>query len=272
MPTIVATDSPYSVLKYQPKMLRDLAPNESIQIPKGTKLAMEEIAVMGIHKLIEIKGALTLKKNGVTIASLYNGDRYYIAPGQWDYSKVLGMVKSPVASDRFALPVPYYPQTDNRNQPNRTCNSSSCAMVAKFLGAKIDGDDDYWINYVNPEGDSTDHSAQTRALDNLDIYSEWHTDLSFVDLDHSLVVEKKPVVIGILHRGSLDYPTGGHMIVVVGKSGKDYIVNDPYGSLNDGYTGDVYNGKGAVYSRFDLAKRWLADGDYSGWGRLFYKR
>ena len=42
------------------------------------------------------------------------------------------------------------------------------------------------------------------------------------------------------------------MVVVIGKKGQDYVVNDPYGSLNDGYTGPVTNGKGAVYKRSDL--------------------
>ena len=31
------------------------------------------------------------------------------------------------------LNVPYYPQTDNYVQPDRTCNSSACAMCLEFL-------------------------------------------------------------------------------------------------------------------------------------------
>ena len=60
------------------------------------------------------------------------------------------------------------------------------------------------------------------------------------------------------------------MLVVIGKRGEDYVVNDPYGSLNDGYTGPVTNGKGAVYKRSDLMYRWLDNGkDKTGWGRIF---
>jgi hypothetical protein len=37
-----------------------------------------------------------------------------------------------------------------------------------------------------------------------------------------------------------------NMVVVIAKTPSgDYVVNDPYGSLNDGYTGAVTNGKGA---------------------------
>jgi hypothetical protein len=93
--------------------------------------------------------------------------------------------------------------------------------------------------------------------------------LSFADLDNELS-NGRPVVIGILHRGTLSAPTGGHMVVVVGKTpAGDYVVNDPYGSLNDGYTGAVTNGKGAVYKKSVLEKRWTVDGPKSGWGRVF---
>jgi hypothetical protein len=61
------------------------------------------------------------------------------------------------------------------------------------------------------------------------------------------------------------------MCVVIGKTPSgDYVVNDPYGSLNEGYTGPVTNGKGAVYSISELEYRWLTQRtDKTGWGRLF---
>ena len=101
------------------------------------------------------------------------------------------------------------------------------------------------------------------------LFRSFSYSLTFADLDRELAAGR-PVVIGILHRGTLSSPTGGHMLVVIGKRGDDYVVNDPYGSLNDGYTGSVTNGRGAVYKRSDLAYRWLEKGkDKTGWGRLF---
>ena len=170
------------------------------------------------------------------------------------------------------LPVPYYPQTDNYRDANRTCNSSSCAMCLEYFkpgtlqGAK--GDDAY-VRKVFSVGDTTDHSVQTKVLNDYGVKSHFSYNLSFSDLDKELAAGR-PVVIGILHRGSLSSPTGGHMCVVIGKKGEDYVVNDPYGSLNDGYTGPVTNGKGAVYKRSDLNYRWLENGkDRTGWGRIF---
>ena len=176
------------------------------------------------------------------------------------------------ASFPGVLTVPFYPQTDNYRDAQRTCNSSACAMCLEYFkpgtlqGAK--GDDAY-VQKVFAVGDTTDHSVQTKVLESYGIKSKFSYNLSFADLDRELAAGR-PVVIGILHRGTLSRPVGGHMLVVIGKRGEDYVVNDPYGSLNDGYTGPVTNGKGAVYKRSDLMYRWLDNGkDKTGWGRIF---
>ncbi len=168
------------------------------------------------------------------------------------------------------LDVPFFPQTDNYRDADRTCNSSACAMVLEYFkpgtlqGAK--GDDAY-VRKVFAIGDTTDHVVQTRVLASYGINSRFSYGLSFADLDRELAAGR-PVVIGILHRGPLSAPRGGHMCVVIGKKGEDYVVNDPYGSLNDGYTGSVTNGRGAVYKRSELARRWCPKGN-DGWGRVF---
>ena len=168
------------------------------------------------------------------------------------------------------LNVPFYPQTDNYRDADRTCNSSACAMCLEYFkpgtlkGAK--GDDAY-VKKVFSIGDTTDHGVQTKVLLEYGVRSSFHYNLTFGDLDKEL--EKgKPVVIGILHRGPISAPRGGHMCVVIGKKGDDYIINDPYGDLNDGYTSSVYNGKNVVYKRSELKARWCPNGS-DGWGRIF---
>jgi hypothetical protein len=65
------------------------------------------------------------------------------------------------------LDVPWFPQTDNYRDANRTCNSSACAMCLEYFkpgtlqGTK--GDDAY-VRKVFAIGDTTDHMVQTRVL------------------------------------------------------------------------------------------------------------
>ena len=169
------------------------------------------------------------------------------------------------------LDVPFFPQTDNYRDANRTCNSSACAMCLEYFKPgtlKGPKGDDAYIQKVFAIGDTTDHLVQTKVLASYGIQSSFSYSLSFNDLDRELS-NRRPVVIGILHRGPLSAPTGGHMVVVIGKTTSgDYVVNDPYGSLNDGYTGAVSNGKGAVYKRSELSRRWCPAGN-DGWGRIF---
>ena len=167
------------------------------------------------------------------------------------------------------LPVPFFPQTDNYRDAQRTCNSSACAMALEYFkpgtlpGPK--GDDAY-VRKVFAIGDSTDHSVQTKVLKDFGIDSRFEYNLNFAELDRQLAAGR-PVVIGFYHRGPLSAPTGGHMAVVIGKKGEDYVVNDPMVSQRWLYW-TVTNGKGAVYKRSELAKRWCPKGS-DGWGRIF---
>ena len=189
-----------------------------------------------------------------------------------DESNWVRIFRSKVEAPKIpgVLDVPFYPQTDNYKDANRTCNSSSCAMVLEyFKPGTLQGPkgDDAYIRKVFAIGDTTDHDVQTKVLASYGIKSQFRYNLSFADLDRELAAGR-PVCIGILHRGPLSAPTGGHICVVIGKRGEDYVINDPYGSLNDGYTGPVTNGKGAVYKRSDLVRRWCPKGN-DGWGRIF---
>jgi hypothetical protein len=172
------------------------------------------------------------------------------------------------------LNVPYYSQRDNYRDASRTCFSSSCAMLCKFLKPNsIKGDDDY-IKYVFSIGDTTDAAVQVQTLKHFGVASKFATNLRFSTLD-SLLSQGIPVPIGILHKGPSTAPSGsGHWLVVIGKEddpkapgGCWYIVNDPFGELSNA-TG-VYtstNGAKLKYSKQMLSQRWTVEGDGSGWG------
>ncbi|PLS67761.1 MAG: hypothetical protein CV045_11760 [Cyanobacteria bacterium M5B4] len=166
------------------------------------------------------------------------------------------------------LPVPFEPQTNNLREPDRECYSSSSFMVLNYKLPGVLSSDDEYVKRLNALGyDSTEHEGHQILWNKLGLKSQFRTDLGFDDLDQQL--EKgNPIAIGFLHRGTLSNPTGGHWAVVIGRKGEDYVFNDPYGSLMDGYTSSPYNGKGVVYPRTVLQKRWLPEGKKSGWGRI----
>jgi len=65
------------------------------------------------------------------------------------------------------LAVPFYPQTDNYRDANRTCNSSACAMCLEYFKPgtlKGPKGDDAYVQKVFQIGDTTDHLVQTKVL------------------------------------------------------------------------------------------------------------
>ena len=172
------------------------------------------------------------------------------------------------------LNVPYYSQRDNYRDSSRTCFSSSCAMLCRFLKpASIKGDDDY-IKEVFKRGDTTDAAIQVQTLKHFGVSSRFATNLSFSTLD-SLLARGIPVPVGILHKGPSSAPNGsGHWIIVIGKEtdakapgGSWYVVNDPWGEINnENGTYTSTNGAKLKYSKQMLSQRWTVEGDGTGWG------
>ena len=162
------------------------------------------------------------------------------------------------------LAVPYYSQRDNLEEAHRTCNTSAHSMLVSFLkpGA-IAGDDDYYQRFVKGRFDSTNWGGHTTALRKLGIESVYRTDLSYKDLDRSLEAGY-PMVMGVLHKGSLKYPTGGHVIICCGRSAdrSQYLFNDSWGS---GFDYSNTNGDAVFYPRSSLDARWVPG---AGYGRI----
>ena len=243
-----------TLLKKRPVAGTELAENEKSAIEPGKAYAgCKVLKEENGHKLLELPGGA----------------------GQWwcymPHWEVAGKAAAPAATGAVDLPVPFWNQVDNYTQASRTCNSSSCAMVLEFFRPDAVVNDDQYLKKLidGGYGDTTDHGAQGRLLADYGLKSTWHTNLSLAALEKEIRAGR-PVICGILHRGSESAPTGGHMIVCRGiTSSGDFRCNDPYGSCNDGYTGAVTNGNNVIYSRKMMAARWTPDGPNSGWGRTF---
>jgi len=164
------------------------------------------------------------------------------------------------------LPVLYMSQRDNYRDASRTCFSSSCAMMLKFLKpTSIKGDDDY-LRTVFSYGDSTSSDAQLSALKHYDLSAKFITNGS-----RSLIKKQidagKPVPAGFLHHGTVQNPLGGgHYLCIIGYNSEGYWVHDPWGDcdlINGTYPST--NGKKLHYSFKNFEPRWLVEGSNSGW-------
>ena len=177
------------------------------------------------------------------------------------------------------LQVMYFSQRDNAAQAHRTCNTASCWMGALYMktslwqecGEDQNADLNFYLPKVETYGDTTDHNAQTRALDGMGVKSAWHTTLTMGDVKKEIDAGR-PVVMGVLHKGPASSPRGGgHMILAVGYDDKGMFIHDPYGDMdlvNGGYPGST-DGSFRHYSNKNLGARFEVDGPGTGWGRLF---
>lgn len=176
---------------------------------------------------------------------------------------------------KILLDVPYFSQLDSEtDQALRMCFSSSCSMMLNYINPnaiKVTGSeqkDDVYLRKLNSLGwDSTNPRGQLATLASYGIKATYHQNGTFADIDKQLKLGI-PVPIGVLHHGNVNSPTGGgHWILVVGKVDDRYVVNDPAGEMdlvNGGYH-ISNNGKMVKYSAVNLGKRWMVEGNGSGW-------
>jgi len=189
-----------------------------------------------------------------------------------------GSQTAPVdVKSKFPLDVPYFYQRDSKTgHGERSCFSSAMAMAMDYLDPDaIEGDDDWYLNEVFKFGDTVSVSAQMAAAESLGFDVDFSYNASEQDLINQLD-RGIPVPIGILHKGSIDNPSGGgHYICLIGYDEKSFHVHDPYGELDligGGYPkAGPTDGENQRYSRKNLMKRWLVASDHDGWAAMFQK-
>ena len=170
--------------------------------------------------------------------------------------------------------VPYFSQRDSTvpGQAMRMCFSSSCAMLAAYLrpnelrGAAAD---DVYLKKVLQYGDTTDATAQIKALAYYGIKARFVQNIGWEDLERQLD-KQIPVPCGFLHHGTSAAPSGGgHWLTVIGYTEGAVIVHDPFGEM-DVVAGKYITSRGArqAYSRKNWGPRWLVEGPKSGWAIL----
>jgi GH24 family phage-related lysozyme (muramidase) len=169
------------------------------------------------------------------------------------------------------LQVPWYAQMDSadRAQAARMCFSSSCAMLLQYLKPGTlsgpNGDDQY-LKRVQTYGDTTDPTAQIRALSSYGIRARFTKVAGWRTLEDQIAAGI-PVPVGFLHRGPVSAPSGGgHWLIVVGHTSEHLVVHDPFGEA-DMVNGTTLGGvaRFAKYSRRNFGPRWMVEGVNTGW-------
>ena len=246
-----------SWLKRRPIQSSELPAEEKLFVPKGSAHEWDEITMLPgeVHYKVKLSA---------------QPDRDW-----WFFPNHFKIINDPIANETapeepkdIILNVPYYSQRDNQRDPLRTCFSSSCAMLLKYLKPGSITSDDQYINTVFQHGDTTSPSAQLEALQDYGLSASFKQNGSWDDID-DLLERGIPIPIGVLHKGPVSNPSGGgHWLVIIGRTadGKSLYVNDPFGEMslvNGGYV----NTKGAKlkYSKQNLGPRWLVESPTSGW-------
>lgn len=245
-------------LKTRPAQSSSLLPEEKLYVPKNAAWEWDKITMTAGNSHYEVK--LSQQPDKVW---------YFYAPHWKIINDTPEGTVTRKQSEEIKLNVPYYSQLDNYRDANRTCFSSSCAMLLSAIKEDVISNDDDYIETVFEIGDTTEAWVQLRALERYGVKADFRQDGCWEDVEE-LLCKGVPVPMGILHLGDVSNPVGGgHWIVAVGLSSdrKKILVHDHFGDL-DLVSGRYIskNGKYLWYSKENLGPRWMVETGYpSGW-------
>lgn len=184
------------------------------------------------------------------------------------------MTPAPAAQQATPRAEPiYFSQRDNGADKDRTCFTSTAAMLAELVkpGCIGTGNADYTSYYqrVKRHGDTTDAAAQRKALAELGITARLVTtgDQALID---EQVKRWGGIAVGWIHRGPvdrLDPNCIGHWGLIYAADLTHVMLHDPQGEpdlLRGGFIAGR-DGHGVKCTRGNFAKRWEVIRGGGGW-------
>lgn len=180
-----------------------------------------------------------------------------------------------IHNNSILLPVPYFPQRDNKIRPHQTCNMTCASMVIdyfypgtanKYKPKQLEDILTEWA--VSQWGFNSIyyHSNIVKILEKWKVKSTFSTKTSFQDIKKSLAAGNPVIYSG-------RFTPGGHIIVLIGYDdiNRQFIVNDPWGEyFHNGYRSSHTNGKQLRYS-YNLISNVSYSGSEFGWGHICSK-
>jgi lysozyme len=253
----------------------------------NTTLKKEPVASQNLtnDKKVKVNPRRTYKNNRILgrnnghtqIEMDFNLGTWWVFDAHWEGLTTKVEVSSYEEVDGFRRlrNFPYFYQRDNGPEGWRQCQSSSIAMVLKYLDVKGINDDVDYLRYVNKYGDTTERVPHFMALKELGVEAKFKQNLNAQDVKDQ-INKGLPVAAGILHKGPSTSPAGGgHFIVITGYSSTHWLVQDPYGEL------DLVNGtweqvsptagRNQKYSFKNMDPRFFVGGKSNGWGWVDFK-
>jgi hypothetical protein len=170
------------------------------------------------------------------------------------------IVKTSGSPANVLLPVPYFTQLDNTQNPHGSCNVTSVAMCLSYFGHQSlspTGEqlEDELYRYCSDNGLSRHSPTDLAKL--VEIYGykdDFQPDAKWGDVKAWLAAGKPCIAHGWFTRS-------GHIVTIVGYNEKGWIINDPYGEWFDwGYDTSV-SGKGLIYTYGMMKQICGSDGD-----------
>jgi hypothetical protein len=242
-----------------------LSRNERETALKGTQLEVSRLTPnKNDHLKIDLKSAGSLS---------FKSPQGFIYGPHWEYE-----------DEAVLLPASYYWQRDNPSGegPRECCGTSNAILANYLLGGELDRQaadmgiaqpESIYLERLSFYGDTTDHSANTRALADFGIESFWSTSLTLDDLYLSLR-NNIPMVMG------LDYNDHGHIVCGNGfrisQLGHFLIIHDPngarLGASNEWLSLLPEAGKNDRYALDTFSRLWFPKDENGqetlGWGRI----
>ena len=170
------------------------------------------------------------------------------------------VVKTTGNPSSVQLPIPYFSQLNNEQNPHGSCNVTSVAMCLVYFGHQglsPSGEqlEDELYRYCSDNGLSRHSPTDLAKL--IEIYGykdDFQPDAKWGDVKKWLAAGNPCIAHGWFTRS-------GHIITIVGYNDKGWIVNDPYGEWYEwGYETSV-SGKGLTYTYGMMKQVCGSDGD-----------
>jgi GH24 family phage-related lysozyme (muramidase) len=167
----------------------------------------------------------------------------------------------------------YYSQTDNGAQRDRTCFASAAAMLAKQVKPSClcgsNADLEQYLKIVNTFGDTTNASAQVRALGVLGIKARLNQASDWGTVERA-IASGSGIALGYIHRGPVTAPDPrslGHWLYCWGISSTHIMVHDPMGEPDMVGGGFVLgkSGRSVKMTRRNFERRWMVTLSRGAW-------